>query len=143
MAENDGMIGQEGCPFCGRIAREEYDGAWLGGVHFEPLNPITPGHRLFVTREHESPLEDPFDYMSGMSRAQRVDRGLRPNPPRGVNAVLGLFHAWRHEHRLTEPYNLILNAGAEASQTIEHLHLHYVPRREGDGLVLPWTGQER
>lgn len=21
------------------------------------------------------------------------------------------------------------------------LHVHYVPRREGDGLALPWTGQ--
>lgn len=126
-----------------RIARGEYDGSWLDGVHFEPLNPVTPGHRLFVTLEHESPLENPYSYENSRSRVSRAERGLRPNPARGLNAVLSLFYMWRLRENITEPYNLILNAGAEASQTIEHLHLHYVPRREGDGLVLPWTGQER
>jgi histidine triad (HIT) family protein len=24
-----------------------------------------------------------------------------------------------------------------------HLHIHIVPRREGDGLSLPWTGQRK
>lgn len=138
------MIGLDGCPFCARIAAGEYDGAWLGGVHFEPLNPVTPGHRLFVAREHESPTELRFTYESGLSLREREERGLRPNPPRGVEGVLPLLQRWRVETgRGDEQYNLILNAGAEASQTIEHLHLHYVPRREGDGLVLPWTGQER
>lgn len=137
------MIGQEGCPFCARIERGEYDGSWLNGVHFEPLNPVTPGHRLFVTRYHESPLENPFDHENSMSVREREHYGLRKTPARGVESVLPLFQMWRRGGRITEPYNLILNAGAEASQTIEHLHLHYVPRREGDGLALPWTGQER
>lgn len=132
------MIGIDDCPFCGRIQRGEYDGSWLGGVHFEPLNPVTPGHRLFVTREHESPLESPYSY-EPESREERRRRGMRPNKARGVDQVLPLFHAWRKHEGISEPYNLILNAGAEASQTIEHLHLHYVPRREGDGLMLPWT----
>lgn len=134
------MIGMDSCPFCARIAAGDYDGSWLGGVHFEPLNPVAPGHRLFVTREHESPLENPYS-LEPAGRENRRRRGLRPNRAIGVQAVLPLFHAWRQREGLTEPFNLILNAGAEASQTIEHLHLHYVPRREGDGLLLPWTGQ--
>jgi histidine triad (HIT) family protein len=40
------------------------------------------------------------------------------------------------------PCNIITSAGAEATQTVFHLHLHIVPRREGDGLTLPWTTQE-
>lgn len=136
------MIGLDGCPFCARIAVEDYDGSWLGGVHFEPLNPVTPGHRLFVTRDHEGPLENPYS-LEPDGRDQRKRRGLRPNKARGVREVIPLFYAWRKHEGITEPFNLILNAGAEASQTIEHLHLHYIPRREGDGLVLPWTGQER
>lgn len=119
------------CPFCQRIAAGEYDASWLGGVMFEPLNPVTPGHRLFVTRTHESPLLNPFGYSDEEERAQ------------GLAGVMPLFYVWRRNNDITEEFNLILNAGAAASQTIEHLHLHYVPRREGDGLVLPWTNQNR
>ena len=119
------------CPFCERIAAGDYDASWVGGVTFEPLNPVTPGHRLFVTRVHESPLVNPYGYSDEEMRA------------RGLAAVLPLFYAWRRNEGIAEPFNLILNAGAEATQTIEHLHLHYVPRRAGDGLALPWTGQAR
>lgn len=136
------MIGQQQCPFCARIEAGDYDGSWLGGVHFEPLNPVTPGHRLFVTREHEGPLENPFSY-EPESREERRQRGMRPNKARGLDAVIPLFYAWRKHEHISEEFNLILNAGADASQSIEHLHLHYVPRRAGDGLVLPWTEQHR
>lgn len=135
------MIGQKDCPFCARIEAGEYDGSWLGGVHFEPLNPVTPGHRLFVTREHEGPLESPFSY-EPEARSVRTSRGMRANKARGLYSVFPLFYAWREQENLTEEFNLILNAGANASQSIEHLHLHYVPRRPGDGLVLPWTNQQ-
>lgn len=40
-------------------------------------------------------------------------------------------------------FNLITSCGKAATQTVEHLHVHLVPRREGDGLKLPWTGQSR
>ncbi|QOC24821.1 HIT domain-containing protein [Microbacterium hominis] len=134
------MIGIENCPFCARISAGDYDGSWLGAVHFEPLNPVTPGHRLFVTRGHEGPLENPYDHEPYALRV-RAERGMRTNKARGLDAVLPLFYMWRREERITEPFNLILNAGAEASQTIEHLHMHYLPRRADDGLVLPWTNQ--
>lgn len=119
------------CVFCERIKAEQYDGAWLGGDHFEPLNPVTPGHRLFVTRDHESPLENPFAYHDFVPA------------PRGLEGVMPLFYAWRRAEGITEEFNLILNAGGSASQTVEHFHLHYIPRRPGDGLTLPWTGQTR
>jgi diadenosine tetraphosphate (Ap4A) HIT family hydrolase len=38
-------------------------------------------------------------------------------------------------------YNEITSAGPDATQTVGHLHRHLVPRRPGDGLALPWTGQ--
>jgi hypothetical protein len=37
--------------------------------------------------------------------------------------------------------NLITSVGADATQSVRHLHIHVVPRREGDGLMLPWSGQ--
>jgi histidine triad (HIT) family protein len=36
-------------------------------------------------------------------------------------------------------YNLITSGGREATQTVMHAHVHYVPRRRGDGLKLPWS----
>lgn len=129
------MIGKDGldCPFCERIENEEYDASWLNAVTFEPLNPVVPGHRLFVTRFHESPLENPYD----------VKWLRKVGSPKGVDSVIPLLNKWREVEGHTEEYNLILNAGESASQSVEHLHLHYVPRQPGDGLILPWTNQVR
>ncbi|MEW2623649.1 HIT domain-containing protein [Streptomyces sp. NPDC048106] len=37
--------------------------------------------------------------------------------------------------------NIITSKGAEATQSVYHLHVHVVPRQEGDSLPLPWTPQ--
>lgn len=41
--------------------------------------------------------------------------------------------------RLGGDYNLITSKGAVATQTVFHLHVHLVPRVQGDGLALPWS----
>ena len=38
--------------------------------------------------------------------------------------------------------NLITSRGAAATQTVFHLHVHVVPRRPGDGLMLPWSAPD-
>jgi histidine triad (HIT) family protein len=38
--------------------------------------------------------------------------------------------------------NIITSRGAAATQTVFHLHIHVVPRRDGDNLPLPWTPQQ-
>ncbi|MGZ2360931.1 HIT domain-containing protein [Streptomyces sp. 372A] len=38
--------------------------------------------------------------------------------------------------------NLITSKGTEATQSVFHLHVHIVPRREGDNLPLPWTPRQ-
>lgn len=43
----------------------------------------------------------------------------------------------------TSGHRLAVSTWAAATQTGEHLHAHIVPRREDDGLHLPWTGQVR
>lgn len=85
---------------------------------FEPLNPVTPGHMLIVPRRHvESAAADP---------------GIA-----GAGATVAAQYA------ATLPAaNIITSVGAEATQTVRHLHWHVVPRREGDGLPLPWTPQQ-
>jgi histidine triad (HIT) family protein len=101
------------CAFCGRIDRHEYDYGNEYAVVFEPLNPVTPGHLLVVSRSHI------------------IDALYWPHVTGHVMAYAALI--------ARRPCNLITSCGAEATQTIKHLHIHIVPRREGDGLLLPWS----
>ncbi len=109
------------CPFCQRIKAGEYDKRGGCAVTFEPLNPVTPGHRLVVPVGHlENALANPV--LTGLTMQYAAE----------IAAFYGI-----------EACNLITSVGAAATQTVRHLHIHIVPRREGDGLHLPWTGQPR
>lgn len=108
-----------GCVFCGRVERGEFDGGDAFAVTFRPLNPVGPGHRLFVPRSHVADaLEDPL-----------------------VTAMTMRFASEWAARAGVGPCNLITSRGPEATQSVFHLHLHLVPRLQGDGLPLPWTGQ--
>jgi histidine triad (HIT) family protein len=109
------------CVFCERIEDGRFtptDEASV--VRFAPLNPVVPGHMLFLPAGHVD------------------DAAERP-------WITGLVfeQASAYAHRAEEEFNLITSAGPLATQSVWHLHVHYVPRREGDGLPLPWTGQVR
>lgn len=109
------------CSFCDRIAGAMFDYCDDRSVAFQPLNPVTPGHFLVVPRFHvRNALDGPVQ----------------------------LGHAMRFAALLAEDMgltdcNFISSAGQLATQTVSHLHVHVVPRREGDGLALPWTGQQK
>lgn len=103
------------CVFCQRIRSGEYDLSGFTAVSFEPLNPVTPGHRLFLPVKH---VEDARS-TSGLTSAMAL--------------------ASRYAQERDEDFNLITSAGAAATQTIGHLHVHYVPRHVDDGLSLPWS----
>jgi histidine triad (HIT) family protein len=113
-----------GCPFCARIAAGEYDFSDEHAVAFEPLNPVTAGHLLVIPREHVS------------------DAGCAPEIAGRVMKFAAMI-AGPLEFADYPGYNIITSAGSAATQTVRHLHLHLVPRREGDGLHLPWTGQQK
>ncbi|GGM84839.1 HIT family protein [Dactylosporangium sucinum] len=84
-------------------------------VAFMDLNPVTPGHLLVIPRSHAVGLAD-LDEFAGAA-------------------------VWRVAHRLGrvvrhEGVNLFLADGAAAGQEVFHVHLHVVPRYEGDGFKL-------
>ena len=111
------------CPFCARIEAGEYDYYDEHSVAFQPLNPVTAGHFLVVPRKH-------------------VASALEPLAPILLGGTMRLAAILARQMDLTD-CNFINSAGALATQTVLHLHVHVVPRREGDGLHLPWTGQQQ
>ena len=111
-----------GCVFCEIIAGRgsaEILEASTTGLIFRPLNPVTPGHVLVVPHRH---VED------------------AATNPRVTADTFRLAAHYVANH--VEQFNLITSAGPAATQTVYHLHVHVVPRTEGDGLPLPWTPQQ-
>lgn len=110
------------CPFC-EIAydRSKLQTPMIADVStvfaIEPLNPVTPGHVLVIPTTHvRDALEDPEVTGEVMDQAARL-ADLLP----------------------AKSWNIITSVGSAATQTVHHLHIHLVPRREGDGLLLPWS----
>ena len=109
------------CVFCAKRDAEDYDEVTVNGVmRFAPLGPVVPGHTLFVPVVH---AEDASEH------------------PSLTGLVFNAAARWARQQ--SYDYNLITSAGSAATQTVRHLHVHVVPRREHDGLTLPWTGQKR
>lgn len=91
-------------------------------VVIEPPNPVTDGHLLVIHRIHS------------------VDASTGPDQASALMA-----HAAKYVAKRGLQANLIASIGPDAGgddQTVQHLHLHIVPRRPGDGLALPWTPRQ-
>lgn len=112
------------CPFCEIVAKRAPAfilGECASAVAFAPLNPVVSGHTLVVPRVHvEDAIEDPAVTADVFGAAADYVSRLRRE---GVHY----------------DFNLIASTGAAATQTVKHLHVHIVPRRDGDGLLLPWS----
>ena len=111
-----------GCPFCGIVHHDlagQVERRLYRCVLITPLNPVTPGHKLVIPVKHvESALDSPA--IAGLAFEQAAEYAQ----DWGVGDC-----------------NLITSTGTAATQTVEHLHVHIVPRREGDGLALPWSSR--
>lgn len=109
------------CVFC-EIAEERAPAKivrrWVDAMAIVPLNPVTEGHTLVLPYVHvDDAAMHPVTTGQVMQRAAEL-AGLHPAS------------------------NIITSIGRTATQTVMHLHCHVIPRRPGDGLALPWTGQE-
>jgi diadenosine tetraphosphate (Ap4A) HIT family hydrolase len=77
--------------------------------------PVSPGHTLIIPKRH---VESFFD----VTDAERTD-------------LMSLLAAARDDlDREFRPagYNIGINDGAAAGQTMPHLHIHLIPRYDGD-----------
>lgn len=118
------MSDEQPCPFCeinAGHAPATFVHEWSNAIAIVPLNPVVDGHTLVIPKTHVRDFAaDPEVSAATMRRAAELMR-------------------WTDR-----PMNLITSRGAEATQSVFHLHLHLVPRAKGDGLALPWhSGKKR
>lgn len=104
------------CPFCKKIketlfpvAENRYAFAFLDGY------PISPGHTLIVPRLH---CGDYFDLDEVTQRAM-------------WDLVNEVKHQHDEDHQI-DAYNIGINNGSAAGQTVPHCHIHLIPRYTGD-----------
>ncbi len=88
-------------------------------VAFLDINPINPGHTLVVPKAH---------YVDLLSTPSDLAAHLMTVVQRVATAVLAAVGV--------QDFNLGLNHGAGAGQSVGHVHLHIMPRRPGDGHTL-------
>jgi len=106
---------QEPCPFCdGAIIRATF--AETGHLRaLYNLAPMLPGHCLIVPVRHVARLCD-------LTRVENDE--MLPFAARIARLLMAVYGC--------TGYDLSLQEGVSAGQTLEHLHLHLIPRREGD-----------
>jgi histidine triad (HIT) family protein len=90
-------------------------------IAFMDINPVNPGHSLSVAKGHWPTVDViPADVLGAVAAtAQKLAKAVMSElKPAGVN--------------------LMQANGAGAGQSVPHLHIHVMPRRPDDGLVLNW-----
>ena len=122
------LIMKEDCIFC-KIAKGEIHSATVyEDSHFTVIldvNPATKGHCLIIPKEHFDNIYDLAGETAGklFALATCIARAMR-------------------DALKCDGLNLVQNNGEIAGQTVNHFHLHLIPRYEGDGLNLNWPQQE-
>ena len=105
----------EGCVFCKIVAGEipcEKVFENEGFIVIADAQPQTEGHSLVISKKHyKNFMEMPKELYGGMLSAAKEAVGK-----------LGC-----------DSFNLVVNNGKAAQQLVPHVHLHIVPRKEGDG----------
>jgi diadenosine tetraphosphate (Ap4A) HIT family hydrolase len=102
------------CPFCCLPPDRIVDSSQAGFTVRDAF-PISPGHTLIVSSRHVDSL---FDLTT-----QERDLLLRLVE----NAKLVLDREYQ-----PDAYNIGINDGIAAGQTVPHLHIHLIPRFAGD-----------
>ena len=96
-----------------------------------------PEERVLLRTEHFFVIEDGFPVASGhlliISNRQCSDWfSLTPEEKGALPEVLDLAKAWIEERQQPDGYNVGMNCGEAAGQTVMHFHCHLIPRRHGD-----------
>ena len=103
-----------GCPFCD-IPDESVVAESRHAVAVRDRYPVAPGHTLVVPRAHTRTL-------FALSAEVQAD----------VWRLAARVRAELQSQRSPDGFNVGLNDGRAAGQTVEHAHVHVIPRSDGD-----------
>lgn len=98
----------KGCPFC----EDNNDGVIITRLD---RYPVSPGHTLVMPARHVSSIHDLTVHEQNML----------------IQALKDAKERLQREYNC-DGFNIGVNLGEAAGQTIEHIHFHVIPRYEGD-----------
>ena len=102
------------CPFCtlpqSRIVGENAHAIWIRDGF-----PVSPGHSLIIPKRHVAS----FFTVTEQERASLLE-------------LLDQAQAVVEREFHPDGYNIGINDGPAAGQTVQHLHIHLIPRFKGD-----------
>ena len=108
-------MGQElDCPFCSTPEGEKVLASKLCYARWDKY-PVTEGHLLIIPNRHV------VDYFSVTAEEKTA-----------LWAMVDEGKKLLDERFRPDGYNVGINAGTDAGQTIMHCHIHLIPRRSGD-----------
>ena len=106
----------EDCPFCYANARDRIVDEFGSVFAIKDGHPVSDGHLLIIPKRHKT------DYFS-----------LTEVENRDADRLLQILHKQLLEKDSTiTGFNIGINSGESAGQTIFHCHIHLIPRRDGD-----------
>ena len=102
------------CPFC-TLAPERIIDSNEFGVTIRDGFPVSPGHTLVIPKRH-------IGSWFTISNAEQL----------GLLDLLARAKVVLQEELNPDGYNIGINDGPVAGQTVPHLHMHLIPRYKGD-----------
>ena len=103
------------CPFCKAESERDIIASSSLSVAFFDGFPVSPGHALIIPKRHVSSFFD-------LSKDEQQD--LLNLTDRVKQIVEERYHP--------DGYNIGINVGEAAGQSIFHVHMHLIPRYHGD-----------
>ena len=110
------MAETDECPFCDALAEDSRvklnTGHWFVVLDNHPVN---KGHALIIPKRHQPDIfsVDRYEWAVLMDAIDQTKEYLDQE-----------FHP--------DGYNIGINCGEAAGQTVQHLHIHVIPRYKGD-----------
>ena len=104
----------DGCLFCTLVPDEILIEHSLG-VARRDTYPVSKGHTLIIPRRHVASIFD-----------------TTPAERQALFELLDQAKALLDRAHQPDGYNIGINGGAAAGQTVMHLHIHMIPRYAGD-----------
>lgn len=108
------LLSMQPCLFC-HLPPVRIAGGDAYGLIVRDAYPVSPGHTLIVPRRHTGSFFE-----------------LTPDERNALLALLDQAKAELQRNYQPQGYNIGINDGPAAGQTVPHLHIHLIPRYSGD-----------